>query len=419
MREIAKALLPVVLLPRLAQYSPFLDADGQIIDQGLALFFQAPASFTGEDTLELHGHGNPVVLDLLLARVITLGACLARPGEFSERAFLNGKMDLLQAEALADLIDAATAQAARSAMRSLQGEFSNKINVLREELIDLRVTIESTLDFPGEDIDELDLAPIRSRLLNCINQIQTLYRAAEQGKLLQDGLNVAIVGTPNVGKSSLLNQLVRQERAIVTAIPGTTRDPIHASITLAGVPVHLIDTAGVRNSSDAVEQLGMERSWAALAAADVVILVTQQLDGFIPWEWEIKDKLARQSLIVVRNKIDMAGLDPSVTQQSWGYEIFLSALCGTGIELLEQSLLQCAGVTDSSVAEYSARRRHLEALAQVNQYLDESLHSLDLGVRELLAEQLRLAQKVLAGITGEYSTEDLLGDIFSRFCIGK
>ena len=411
--------------PRYATLADFRAADGSVIDSGLLLYFPNPQSFTGEDVLELQGHGGPVVMQLLLARCLDLGARLAEPGEFSRRAFLNGKMDLAQAEAVADLIDAATASAARSAVRSLQGEFSKAIHGLTDELINLRMLVEATLDFPEEDIDFLQAADAFGRLARLQLKLAEIFDRAGQGKLLQSGLHVVLAGQPNVGKSSLLNRLTGDELAIVTPIAGTTRDALRSTIQIAGIPLHIIDTAGLRATEDVVEKIGIERSWQEIERADVVLLLVDARSGIGDADREILSRLpARLQRITVYNKIDLAGRTPERHDEHDAHgdavAISLSAKANQGIELLRQELLRIAGWHQAEDV-FIARERPLRALASAQDHIAAARAVVEgrLPALELFAEELRLAQQALGEITGEFSADDLLGVIFSRFCIGK
>ena len=407
--------------PRHATMADFLAADGSAIDRGLLLFFPDPHSFTGEDVLEVHGHGGPVVMQMLLARCLDLGARLAEPGEFSRRAFLNGKLDLAQAEAVADLIDAATSSAARSAMRSLQGEFSKVVHGLTEELIDLRMLVEATLDFPDEDIDFLRKADAFGRMSRLQIKLTEVFDRAQQGKLLQSGLHVVLAGQPNVGKSSLLNRLAGDELAIVTPVAGTTRDALRSTIQIEGIPVHIIDTAGLRETDDEVESIGIERSWREIERSDVVLVVVDARTGVGEAERRILARLPdRLQRITVYNKIDLCGRLPECHEEPDATAISLSARSGDGVDLLRRELLRVAGwhqVEDVFIA----RERHLRALAEAQQHIcaAQDIVAGVLPALELFAEELRLAQQSLAAITGEFTADDLLGVIFSRFCIGK
>ena len=407
--------------PRYATLAEFKTADGNTIDSGLLIYFPDPHSFTGEDVLELQGHGGPVVMQMLLARCLDLGARLAEPGEFSRRAFLNGKIDLTQAEAVADLIDAATASAARSAVRSLQGEFSKAIHSLTDELINLRMLVEATLDFPEEDIDFLQAANAFGRLERLQIRLAEIFDRAGQGKLLQSGLHVVLAGQPNVGKSSLLNRLAGDDLAIVTPIAGTTRDALRSTIQIEGIPLHIIDTAGLRETDDEVEKIGIERSWKEIEKSDVVLLLVDARNGVGSAGREILNRLPeRLKRITVYNKIDLSGVQAERHDESDGIAISLSARSGEGIELLRNELLQIAGWHQTDDV-FIARERHLRALASAQEHIASARRVVEglLPALELFAEELRLAQQALGEITGEFTADDLLGVIFSRFCIGK
>lgn len=437
-KGLIEALFSRPLKPREATYTPFLDAQGQAIDQGLALFFPAPHSFTGEDVLELQAHGGPVVLQLLLARCLEAAAqisqgadraCLAGlrvalPGEFSERAFLNDKIDLAQAEAIADLIDASTEAAARSATRSLSGAFSQEIHTLRDALIHLRMLVEATLDFPEEEIDFLKKADAHGQLSKLQNTLSDVQQRARQGALLREGIKVVIAGQPNAGKSSLLNALAGAELAIVTPIAGTTRDKVQQTIQIEGVPVHVIDTAGLRDSFDEVEKIGIERAWEAIESADAVLFLHDltRIDApdYIAGEATIAGVLAtkllkRVPVIDIWNKADA-----SAAQQP-GEGLTLSAKTGAGLDALRRKLLEVAGWQNAPEGVFIARERHVQALRAVDEHLTEAAQHLAAQAQslDLLAEELRLAQNALSDITGEFTSDDLLGVIFSSFCIGK
>jgi tRNA modification GTPase len=404
------------LQARHASHVHFLDGDGQTLDDGIALYFPAPHSFTGEHVLELQGHGGPQVLQLVLERCLQLGARLAQPGEFSRRAFLNGKLDLAQAEAIADLIDAGSREAARSALRTLDGEFSRKINVLRDGLIHLRMLVEATLDFPEEDIDFLEQADAWGKLSALQASLAAVMVQTRQGALLREGLNVVLIGQPNVGKSSLMNQLAGYDAAIVTEYAGTTRDTLREAIQIEGVPIHLIDTAGLRETEDPVERLGIARTWAVLDKADIAVLLVDATHGVGQQEATILARLPEIPLLTVHNKIDLAGETPRVVPDA--KEIWLSAKSGAGIELLRRELLALAGWrSDAGEGVFIARARHLDALRRAGGSLDRARSA---GRQlEFFAEELRLAQDALSEITGEFGSDDLLGVIFSQFCIGK
>ena len=416
------------LLPRQAHYGRFVDANGDTLDQGLALWFPAPHSFTGEDVLELHGHGGPIILDCLLRETIALGARNARPGEFSERAFLNDKIDLAQAEAIADLIDSASEQAARSAVRSLAGEFSQRVQALVDALIALRIHVEAAIDFPDEEIDFLGDGRIAAQLSGVRAQLAEVQRSARQGALLRDGITIVIAGLPNAGKSSLLNALAGHERAIVTPIAGTTRDVLREQIQLDGLPLHIIDTAGLRDTPDEVEREGVRRAWAEIEKADHILLVVDSTHSTDtdPQHWWPADApvaLGRAPVTVLLNKCDLSQLTPQLqppAQPGQAAVITLSAQTGLGLELLRDHLKRSVGYQQQSEGIFSARRRHLDALARAEQLLQSGeAQLLQRGAGELLAEDLRQAQQALGEITGQFSADDLLGRIFSNFCIGK
>lgn len=418
---LAKALSGKTPAPRYATLADFSAADGSVIDSGLLLYFPGPHSFTGEDVVELQGHGGPVVMRLLLSRCLDLGARLAEPGEFTQRAFLNGKLDLAQAEAVADLIDAATVSAARSAVRSLQGEFSREVHALCDELINLRMLVEATLDFPDEEIDFLQAADAGGRLQRLHARLDSVFDRAGQGKLLQAGLHVVLAGLPNVGKSSLLNCLAGDDLAIVTAIAGTTRDALKSSIQIEGIPLHIIDTAGLRETGDEVELLGIERTWREIERADVLLLLVDARQGIGSADRAILERLPeRLCRIIVANKIDLAGGAAERRETEDGVCLALSAKNGEGVDLLRCELLRVAGWHQAEDV-FIARERHLRALAAAQDHLQAAGRQLATRppALELFAEELRLTQQALAEITGEFTADDLLGVIFSRFCIGK
>jgi tRNA modification GTPase len=410
---LAEAILGRVPEPRHATFCRFLDDEGGVLDEGIALHFAAPYSFTGENVLELQGHGGPVVLDLILQRCVELGARLAEPGEFTRRAYLNGKLDLAQAEAVADLIDAASSEAARSAVRSLSGAFSVRIAELVDALTRLRMLVEATLDFPEEEIDFLRDADAFGRLDSIDGSLRAVRAQARQGALLREGLTVVLIGQPNVGKSSLLNQLAGFEAAIVTEIAGTTRDTVRAAIQIEGVPLHIIDTAGLRETDDAVEKMGIARTWAALENADVALLLVDAAHGVGAEEANILSHLRDVTRLTIHNKIDATGEPPRMRDD----EIWLSAKTGVGVDLLRSKLLESAGWQAVGEGAFMARARHLDALARGAAHLAAAREST--AQLELFAEELRLAQAALSEITGEFTADDLLGEIFSKFCIGK
>lgn len=403
------------LKPRHATYARFLDARGEALDEGIAIYYPAPASFTGEDVLELQGHGGPQVLQMVLERCLELGARLAEPGEFTRRAFLNDKLDLVQAEAIADLIDAQSRAAARSAMRSLEGAFSAEIHALVDALIGLRTLVEATLDFPEEEIDFLHAADALGQLDAIKQRLASVQARARQGVLLREGMTVVLIGQPNVGKSSLLNRLAGFDAAIVTDIAGTTRDTVREVIELEGVPIQIVDTAGLRETRDPVESQGIARTWAAVNKADVALLLVDAAHGVSQRETDIIAALPDIPLITVHNKIDLTGEAPRLSAD--GCEVWLSALKGTGVELLKRRLLELAGWQAAGEDTYMARSRHLAALKQAAKHLDCAGAQCDR--LELFAEELRLAQEALSTITGAFTPDDLLSAIFSRFCIGK
>ena len=414
--RIAEALIGHLPEPRKAALTPFYDVDKAKIDSGLALYFKAPASFTGEDVLELQGHGGAVVQGLLMERLVGLGARLAEPGEFSKRAYLNGKIDLAQAEAIADLINAGTRQAARSAMRSLDGEFSDKVNQLEAQLRLLRVYCEAAIDFPDEELDLLAEPSLLADLDRFSEQLARLQGASKQGALLRDGIMLVLIGAPNVGKSSLLNRLTQRESAIVSATAGTTRDIVREQISIDGIPVTLLDTAGLRVSPDAVEAEGIKRALAAVERADVVLCVEDATGGEVsqlPSELILPDGLIR-----VYNKIDLTDKSAVVRVPDSGTQVFLSARTGEGVSALKQVIRERLGVVGVG-GEFSARQRHLESLKAVEQAITKARGWLAAGSGELLCEELRLAHESLGQITGQFGVEALLGSIFSEFCIGK
>lgn len=429
-KNVAEAVLQRLPKPRYAEYLPFYAADGSVLDQGIALYFPGPNSFTGEDVLELQGHGGPVLLDMLLRRLLQLpDVRIARPGEFSERAFLNDKLDLTQAEAIADLIDASSEQAARSAMQSLQGEFSSKIEQLVEKVIYLRMYVEAAIDFPDEEIDFLSDGKVAADLATIINELTGIQKQATQGSILREGMKVVIAGRPNAGKSSLLNALAGREAAIVTEIAGTTRDVLREHIHIDGMPLHIIDTAGLRDATDKVEQIGIERAWQEILQADRVLFMVDSTttDATSPaqiWPEFIERLPASLGVTVVRNKADLTGETIGANLASQHNEqtpvFHISAKTNQGIDALREHLKACIGFEASTEGSFIARRRHLDALARAMEHLnigEYQLHNHLAG--ELLAEELRLTQQHLNEITGEFSSDDLLGKIFGSFCIGK
>ena len=417
-QAIAAAILGHCPKPRYAAYLPFRDEADQLIDQGIAIYYAAPNSYTGEEVLELQAHGGPALMQILLTRCLSLGARQAEPGEFTRRAYLNEKMDLAQAEAVADVINAATSEAARSAMRSLSGEFSGRINVLLTRLIELRMYVEACLDFPEEEIDFISQGNVEKKLQDILLALQTIYGQAKQGNLLREGLTVVLVGQPNVGKSSLINQLAAEDVAIVTSIAGTTRDTVKSSIQINGIPLHIVDTAGLRETEDEIEQYGIARTWRALESANIALLLVDSTHGITEIEKSILDRLPHDlPKIWVHNKIDLAKKAPNVEIVERETHIHLSAKMGLGVDLLREELLKLAGWQSTSEGVFMARTRHLEAIRQVEQYLIVALQSIFQS--EIVAENLRMAQDALGGVTGEFTPDDLLGEIFSKFCIGK
>lgn len=432
--SVAQSVLGKLPEPRNAHYGPFKGQNAQVLDEGIAIYFPGPNSFTGEDVLELQGHGGPVVLDMILSECQRLGCRLARPGEFSERAFLNDKMDLAQAEAIADLIDSASEEAARSALKSLQGEFSNQIQLLQTQLTELRVYVEAAIDFPEEEVDFLSDGRIEQMLSDVKIALEQIFKSAKQGSLLREGMNVVIVGRPNAGKSSLLNALAGQERAIVTEIEGTTRDVLKEQIHIDGMPLHIIDTAGLRDAPDKVEQIGIQRALGEVSKADRVLLMTDANDEIPSIERVLQEILGEhqsaledlQGLIkqnrvtLIQNKADLFGIDTGIRSEADVPVIAISAQTRAGLEDLTEHLKQEMGFKSSSEGSFLARRRHLDALERAELAVENGVLQLKtMAAGELLAEDLRMAQKALGEITGEFSADDLLGEIFGSFCIGK
>ncbi len=423
LQPFAEAILGSLPKPRYACFSKFYDENEQVIDQGIALYFPAPHSYTGEDILELQGHGGPVIMNLLMARCLSVGARLAQPGEFTLRAYLNNKLDLVQAESVADIIEASTSEAARCAMRSLQGAFSATIGSLVRHIIELRIIIEATLDFPEEEIDILQSMQVDHQLVVIQDQLEQVLIASRQGSLLQEGIKVVLVGQPNVGKSSLMNQLAEEEIAIVTEIPGTTRDTIQQTIKIEGVPIHIIDTAGLRKTDDIVEKKGIERTQAAIQKADMLLLLLDSNATDTSSNHEILNNLpASLPRLIIYNKIDLLHIDPGIENKAGQVMIHLSAKTGAGITLLRQKLLEMVGWQSNNAGEglFMARQRHLQALMAAKTHLENARLLMENNYQlELLAEELRCSQTALATITGEFTADDLLGEIFSHFCIGK
>jgi tRNA modification GTPase len=430
-----EAIAGRALAPRHATHVGFRDAHGATIDSGLALYFPRPNSYTGEDVVEWHGHGGPAVMRLLLSRCVELGARLAEPGEFTKRAFLNGRLDLAQAESVADLIDAATATAVRAAARSLTGEFSREVRALRDALIYLRTYTEATLDFPEEDVELLREGDVAARLGAIRERLAALTTRARTGAILREGLAVVLVGAPNVGKSSLLNRLVGEEAAIVTPIPGTTRDTVERRVEIGGIPLTIIDTAGLRDTHDEIERLGIARTRAAIERADLALALVDARDesaAMQPSTDPVRELPATLPRITVHNKCDLAFVPPhverfamaasgSMPREAEATHVWLCALTGEGVDLLQGEVMRLAGVEPGVVDAFLARERHLFALAQAGEHLEiAAAHAASPAPPlELFAEELRIAQQAFASITGEFTADDLLGEIFSRFCIGK
>jgi len=418
--DIAEGIIGLVPKPRLATFASFCAGDGETIDQGIALFFPAPGSFTGEHVLELQGHGGPVVQDLLFRRALELGACPARPGEFSKRAFLNGKLDLCQAEAVADLIESATEAAARLASRSLQGALSRRVGGLLERLVCLRTFLEAAIDFPEEEIDFLADSQVCVDLQTLIGDVRTFLANSQQGRLIREGVTLVIAGPPNAGKSSLLNALAGADVAIVTDIAGTTRDLLRQQVQIEGMPLHIIDTAGLRNAGDPIEQEGVRRAHEQIEQADHVLWI---FDGESDPEnqgFDVSTLPDPVSVTFVRNKIDLIGIPPGVTKMPSGTEVAISARNGAGLDALREHLKAVCGFKGAGEGELLARRRHLDAIERTLAHLQSALEVLErTAAAELVAEDLRHAQRSLGEITGDYTSDDLLGRIFSSFCVGK
>lgn len=417
--EIAEQLIGGPPPPRRAVVRDFVDVRGAVLDNGLAIYFAAPASFTGEEVLELHGHGSPVALDLVLARVLELGARMAEPGEFSRRAFLNEKLDLTQAEAIADLIASDSVEAARAALRSMQGEFGKQLHALTEAITETRMHVEAAIDFPDEEIDLLEDRVLQSRLAKAQVIAHAIGSVARQGALLRSGMHIVIAGKPNAGKSSLLNALAGYDAAIVTPIPGTTRDVLRERIHIDGMPLHIVDTAGLRDSADVVEAEGIRRAHAEIGRANRIIYV---VDITMTSDEEVRNEIAKLPsdvpTTVVFNKIDLDNIQPRFEPDL--KQIYLSASTGAGLELLRQHLKECMGYHGAEASTFSARRRHLDALQRVTRHLQQAeRHLLERSAGELAAEELRLAQLAIGEITGEVTSDELLGRIFATFCIGK
>ncbi|ELR64189.1 GTPase and tRNA-U34 5-formylation enzyme TrmE [Photobacterium marinum] len=425
-KDVALAVAGRELKPRYAEYLPFKNEDGSALDQGIALFFKGPNSFTGEDVLELQGHGGPVLMDMMIKRILQIdGIRAARPGEFSERAFMNDKLDLAQAEAIADLIDASSEEAAKSAFKSLQGAFSTRVNELVEALIHLRIYVEAAIDFPEEEIDFLSDGRVSGDLNNIIERLEAVRREANQGAIMREGMKVVIAGRPNAGKSSLLNALSGKDSAIVTDIAGTTRDVLREHIHIDGMPLHIIDTAGLREASDEVERIGIERAWDEIQQADRVLFMvdsttTDATDPKEIWPDFIERLPESMGLTVIRNKVELTGEEAGICHVSNPTLIRLSARTGDGIDNLREHLKECMGFAGTTEGGFMARRRHLEALERAATHLETGKEQLEgFMAGEILAEELRLAQQHLSEITGEFTSDDLLGRIFTSFCIGK
>jgi tRNA modification GTPase len=416
--KIATQILGHCPAPRHAVYLPFYDVDQTLIDRGIAIYYQNPHSYTGEDVLELQAHGGTALMQILLARCIALGARHAEPGEFTRRAYLNDKLDLAQAEAVADLINASTIEAAKSAVRSLSGEFSNSINEVLTKLIDLRMYVEACLDFPEDEIDFITQGKVAEKLSAIVAELKLVFANAKQGSLLREGIQVVLIGQPNVGKSSLMNQLSGEEVAIVTPIAGTTRDSIRNMIQINGLPLHVIDTAGLRETNDEVEKIGIAHTYRALENAQVALLLVDAAHGIGENEKSILTRLPQEiAKIWVHNKIDATNETAKIVENAGEAHIYLSAKTGEGVALLKQQLLSIAGYQQNAEGVIMARSRHLDALKQVDKHL--RCAQKNINQPELIAEELRLAQEALSSITGEFTPDELLGEIFSKFCIGK
>lgn len=417
-QHIATQVLGACPAPRHAAYLPFYDAQHHLIDRGIAIYYQNPHSYTGEDVLELQAHGGTALMQILLTRCIELGARQAEPGEFTKRAYLNDKIDLAQAEAVADVINATTIEAAKSAIRSLSGEFSISINQVLAKLINLRMYVEACLDFPEEEIDFITQGKVAEKLSAITQELRAVFAKAKQGSLLREGMHIVLIGQPNVGKSSLMNQLSGEEVAIVTPIAGTTRDSIKNNIQINGLPLHIIDTAGLRDTEDEVEKIGIARTYQALENAQVALLLVDAARGIGETEKIVLNRLPQEiNKIWVHNKIDTTNDSPKTNQILNETHIYLSAKTGEGIDLLKQHLLNIAGYQQNAEGVFMARTRHLNALIEVDKHLATA--ATQIQTAELVAEELKLAQEALSGITGEFTPDDLLGEIFSKFCIGK
>ena len=417
-RSIATAILGRTLVARTATLCNFAGAKDAILDQGIAVLYEAPQSYTGEDVLELQGHGGQAVLGLVLKRCLDLGARAALPGEFTQRAFLNDILDLAQAESVADLIDASSEAAARGAMRSLAGVFSARVHELNATLIELRTGVEATLDFPEEEIEFLERSGAAQKLQHLVSGVMNLLVDAQQGRILRDGAKVVLIGQPNVGKSSLLNRLAEEEIAIVTEVPGTTRDPLRHELSIDGVPIHLVDTAGLRDSTDRVEIIGIQRAWREIGQADLALLIVDTSAGVTESDTRILHDLpVNLKKILIFNKIDRLNDQPRERQGGIATEVYVSAKTGAGLDLLRSAVLRSIGWQPTGEGVFIARERHLRALSRAQAALLQASNTLN--SLEIMAEELRLAQQALGSVVGEFSADDLLGEIFSRFCIGK
>jgi tRNA modification GTPase len=419
--EIAKKLCDNKIVARYAGFHSFIYPGGNVIDQGIVIYFPGPNSFTGEDVIEFQAHGSPVVLQQIVNACVEIGAVVAEPGEFTKRAYLNNKIDLMQAEAVIDLINASTETAARSAVNSLSGKFSIKINNLLKDLIELRMYVEACLDFPEEEIDFITQGNVAEKINKLHTIMQDIFKSAQQGKLLRDGLDIVLVGQPNVGKSSLLNQLLGEERAIVTEVAGTTRDSISTHISLHGIPVHIVDTAGLRETDDLVEKKGIEKTWQSLQKAHIALFLVEASNGITEYEKTVLKQLSSDTRkIWIFNKIDLLKIAPKIIEKKDGAHVYLSAKTGDGINLLIDQITVKKGIPlniDDNQNIFMARDRHLNALSTVQSALTKAFINIDAA--EIVAEELTQAQQALSSITGEFSPDDLLGEIFSEFCIGK
>ena len=419
--EIAKKLCDNKIVARYAGFHSFIYPGDNVIDQGIVIYFPGPNSFTGEDVIEFQAHGSPVVLQQIVNACVEIGAVVAEPGEFTKRAYLNNKIDLMQAEAVIDLINASTETAARSAVNSLSGKFSIKINNLLKDLIELRMYVEACLDFPEEEIDFITQGNVAEKINKLHTIMQDIFKSAQQGKLLRDGLDIVLVGQPNVGKSSLLNQLLGEERAIVTEVAGTTRDSISTHISLHGIPVHIVDTAGLRETDDLVEKKGIEKTWQSLQKAHVALFLVEASNGITEYEKTVLKQLSSDTRkIWIFNKIDLLKIAPKIIEKKDGVHVYLSAKTGDGINLLIDQITVNKGIPlniDDNQNIFMARDRHLNALSTVQSALTKAFINIDAA--EIVAEELTQAQQALSSITGEFSPDDLLGEIFSEFCIGK